>query len=364
MLEKVEIKSINQTEKLFGLDLIRIAATIFVFLFHSIDYLQIDYGIFTPFISEGAIFMIAFFMLSGFVLFFNYHKKDFSDLKSISVFYFKRFISLMPLYWVIYFLYQIFFNRYSLTKNIILLPVELLGIQSIFSDRGLFEFVNNNGTWFISCLLLAYFIFPYLTILVKQMSKVQKLSLFLFCYLVDSFSPLVVYVLQIDDIYSNPFFRILEFLGGMLLCSFFLESNFLRGRKILTIICIICLFLGISILSVNIANYQFYTFLAFPCFAVLIYIAAGCKSGLVKDVAKHKISQYFSKISYAFFLAQFFVWEITIFITEKIMEFSNGSNGIDKNLFLILMSFGLCILFAMAMYEIIEKPCKKVFIKK
>ena len=46
-----------------------------------------DYGILNGFISMGATFMTAFFLLSGFSLFYTCRAQDFSDIECITSYY-------------------------------------------------------------------------------------------------------------------------------------------------------------------------------------------------------------------------------------------------------------------------------------
>ena len=65
---------------------------LFIFLFHSNIHLGCKYGILTSFINMGAIFMTAFFVLSGYVIYYTYQKKDLGKLANIKLFYKKRFM--------------------------------------------------------------------------------------------------------------------------------------------------------------------------------------------------------------------------------------------------------------------------------
>lgn len=56
------------SNRLYGLDFFRLLAVLMVFFFHSSMHMGIDYGVVTSFIRSGAIFMTAFFILSGFVI--------------------------------------------------------------------------------------------------------------------------------------------------------------------------------------------------------------------------------------------------------------------------------------------------------
>ena len=42
--------------------------------------------------------------------------------------------------------------------SLLLTPVEIFGVQSVFNS--LFGILHNGGTWFISCILFAYFVYP------------------------------------------------------------------------------------------------------------------------------------------------------------------------------------------------------------
>lgn len=208
--------------RLYGLDILRIISALMVFLFHSNMHLGCDYGFLTPFIARGDIFMVLFFMLSGFSLYYNYNDREMIALDDIGRFYKKRIIGVYPLYVVIYFLYLVFFNNLSLAKNIIIAPYEILLLQSQFNS--VFNILHNGGTWFISCLALSYFMYPFLQLLLKQIKR-NKIRLVLLLYMICSAAPLVVYTFEISNIYSHPFFRMIEFFIGMIMASFFIDID-------------------------------------------------------------------------------------------------------------------------------------------
>ena len=161
--------SVNQ--RVIGLDLIRISLAVLIFLFHShIHVLKCDYGFFNGFIRMGAIAMTGFFLLSGYAINLSSDSKDMSDIKEIKRFYTKRLISILPLYYtwaLIVIVTKIVAKGIpALWEELILFPVETLGIQSVFST--LFPYSHNGGSWFISCILICYFVFPLIHLLTKQ----------------------------------------------------------------------------------------------------------------------------------------------------------------------------------------------------
>lgn len=109
-------------QRLYGLDILRIVAALMVCAFHTQIHLGADYGPFTTFVSQGAIFMTLFFMLSGYSLFTGYADKPFGDKNNFVAFFKKRFIGIVPMYWIAGLLYnpsKVVTGRggYSLTRD-------------------------------------------------------------------------------------------------------------------------------------------------------------------------------------------------------------------------------------------------------
>lgn len=125
----------------------------------------------------------------------------------------------MPVYYVVAILYIIFLGTETVVQNIIIAPIEILGLQSTFSS--LFGYSHNGGTWFISCILLCYIIFPLIQNMVKQMKMKYKVIIFIINTLILLYAPIIVHIYKTSWIYSNPFYRILEFIDGILLASMF-----------------------------------------------------------------------------------------------------------------------------------------------
>lgn len=99
-----------QIKRLYTVDIFRIISALMIFLFHARSHLNTNFGLLNNFIGNGHIFMIAFFMLSGFSLYYvDYEKKNFNDKYDINPILFikKRLISIYPLYITVYISYTI-----------------------------------------------------------------------------------------------------------------------------------------------------------------------------------------------------------------------------------------------------------------
>lgn len=345
-------------KRVIGLDIFRVLAVLVVFLFHSQLFLNCDFGPLKNFVSMGAIFMTGFFMLSGFVLHQVYGNENLTQINALKKFYLKRAIGILPVYYFFAIVFVLFFGNETLKENIILAPIEILGLQSAFAT--LFTISHNDGSWFISCLLLCYLAFPFIQEIAKQISSRAKILLIILSALILCWSPFVVHQFHTASIYENPFFRGLEFLIGVLLCS-------LRGDASTVKFEFLCrwkfffaeLALFIAAVSAGIykgvapGNFMLYNFVALPAFASMLWTLSGVQSSLLEN---SKVLQFSCRISYAFFLAQSFCW-IPVF---KVQDLS----GIHSGLLDFTVASISCTLIATAMHLLVERPASKVLQQK
>ena len=337
------------SRRMAGLDLFRVVAAIMVLLFHIHIHHDCSFGALTGFVSMGAIFMTGFFMLSGFVLFRTYQEQMLVQMTSLKKFYLKRLIGILPLYFFVSIIYVLAFGTESVSQNLVLLPIEMLGLQSVFST--LFLVSHNDGTWFISCLLLAYLVFPLMQEAVKQMNVRVKLVAIGLCIFVLFWSPLVVHSFGTESIYSNPFFRGLEFFIGVVLASLPVKPRFLMTWKALiveTVILVAAVSLAVR-LNIFVGNYMLYDWIAVPLFACMALTLAGLKSPRLQN---SRTLRYASAASYAFFLAQTFNTQMERFLFAQL--------GVQDNALKIIISLALVSVMAVALHEFVEKPSAKM----
>lgn len=347
----------SQSNRLLGLDLFRIFLAVLIYAFHSYIHLRCQYGVLDKFVWEGAVAMTGFFLLSGFSLQISSAKMDFTDVRYLKTFYIKRLISIMPLYFFVHILKMFWENNEPLINRALMFPIQTLGIQSQFST--LFNHTHNECTWFISCLLASYFVFPLMHTILDKLNVKQSLVLLFVLVFVLLWSPFVQIFVGTNDIYDNPFFRFLEFSIGMILYN--LWERMRDNKKFvrvfnwpIVIVVTVLLIVSISIAySIGIPGYyMLYSWSALPCFIIMILCLANLKIPKLQDSIAIR---YASSISYAFFLAQ----------SVGLWTFSKGIiklTGIDNNLFKIAISFVLCSIISVLMYELIQKPAS-IFLK-
>lgn len=326
-------------------------------MFHShIHVLKCDYGILNGFVRMGAIAMTGFFLLSGYAISLSSGRKDMTNIKEIKRFYTKRLISILPLYYA-WALIVIVTNVIAkgipvIREELLLMPVETLGIQSIFST--LFPYSHNGGSWFISCILICYFLYPLLHQLTKQINDQRRLILVLCLSAILLYSPFIQSYFHLQSIYSNPFFRLLEFSIGVMICQMNMKEDAnckiiqILRKPAICILSVIALLVGVSVaFYIGIpADFMLYNWIALPCFISLLVSLGYIKFQGIRD---SKTIKYLSALSFSIFLSQIIaVWHVVKFAMDYV--------GCDSNWVKILVSTIICFSIANFFHYCVEIP--------
>lgn len=173
---------------------------------------------------------------------------------------------------------------------------------------------------------------------------------FIICICILLYAPLVQHVFTTGSIYSNPFFRCLEFFIGMLLAAYRLDVS-QKSKEVLcnwvtVIITTVIMIIGVSFgirFGVGVGNYMLYSWICLPCFSIILFGLGGIEF-------KHRESRLLKMIcsaSYVIFLSQLY----SNFICKKIIAF----NGIRNNGIILLLGWEVGIGITICL-RIIEKP--------
>lgn len=240
-----------------------------------------------------------------------------------------------------------------------LISMQIIPLQAFFP--GMFNYFLNGGLWFISVLLFLYLLFPYFYHIVKSIQNVK--CFLLFTYILGVF-PLVINCYYPNPaLYHLPYFRICEFLMGMITCKIFIKSKKGECRIFYILFMLLIIFFSVSILFKNNFfndvkfgnNYMYYDTVILIFFPITVLQIS--KNSFLNDIFNNKFSDFLGKIAYSFYIAQF----VCIYIVDHTFKMNNYY-GMDKTLFLIL-SFLLNLFIAIIFYEIFEKRIsKKLFI--
>ena len=216
---------------------------------------------------------------------------------------------------------------------------------------------------FLSCLFLCYLLFPFIKENLRKINKSSKIVITYILIFITIFSPFVVRMYNVSSIYPSPFFRLLEFIIGMIIADYVINYN-KENKKNFSIFFILIeiLFLIFSVTTLSkrtffAGDYTIYNFISVPVFFALIYHSAFIENKVILKICKSSFIQYLSNISFSFFLGQFFCFRITRSLL------SSPLFSVHKNFKMIFVPLIINLLLAIILYELIEKPFRKMLNK-
>lgn len=232
--------------------------------------------------------------------------------------------------------------------------MELLLFQSTID--GTFGVLSNGGTWFVSCLVICYLLFPVFLPTINTIKKKNIYLIIIFLGFIAGYAPILARFMNYGGLYSSPVYRLVEFLIGMLVCKLWLstkEKPSLRCILLCSLGSFAILFLSVHFLSkFNLGDYTTFSFLAIPAFAIILYYFP-----FLQIKISNKPLHYISNIFYEFFLGQFFCFTLTLKLGQIYPILRH--NGLK-----ILTSLLICFIIASLIHEVISKPIKNFFIKR
>lgn len=343
---------INQPTRQIGLDYVRVILMLLIFNFHASMHGGVDYGWIDNFVSQGAVAMEGFFLLSGFCLARQYSQNVIDTGKEIWSFYYKRALRLLPLYWIIWIIKRLGTISTISIQDILLIPFELFGITSAFDG----SFSVSQGDWFVSCMLLCYFLFPLLQMLIQKLSDRNMKCMLLILYVISSLAPVTASICGFSRTYPNPFFRMLQFAMGMMLVSLIERIEIKSYARIaISTICFMMLVFVVSFLHArDWGSYGSYEFITIPVWSIMIILLAYPFSshGIVAKIVLH-----LSRISYAFYLMQVWCYGIALCLVSKI---ELHSLLLNHNSIVLCVSFLTCLIGAEVLTKV-DNGISKMF---
>ena len=350
--------NINKKE-IIPLTSFRFMAAFYVFIFHC----QIHFGyassisLVNDFISLGYLGMVMFFILSGYILSYNYN--EFKTSKEVKKFYINRLARVYPIYLVYgligFPLFLLNIGNIDATLDVEIMQVFLSLFAFIFMIQAwfptLFNIWNFGGSWSLSVEAFFYILFPIIRICINDISEKNLKILFFFSYILASipvlylygFSNTTTFPIMNTYLYINPMFRIGEFLFGSILFVIAQEKRIINFNKILffgLLMLFIILNSSVSFQSLSVLNFIFV-----PLVGLFILYLHSTNVHLFSNI----ILAYLGRVSYSFYLAQFFVFAI---IKSEIVSIN------ITMLYKWILAFTITLFIAVLVYHFVEKPAR------
>lgn len=352
----------NIKNEIRSLTAFRFFAAFYVFLFHVNTRAPIfGDGLLGSFISEGAVGMTMFFVLSGFILSYVYTSVKI-DLRQ---YFWNWFARIYPIYFLAAALALPWLAKdvlsegaatnpfYAVAAGVILLVFGLLMIQAWLPQT--FGFWNNGASWSISNEVFFYFVFLLVRTIISALVTRQLFIAFALLSILSSLVPLSAIVFSNAPksfalFYALPFFRLAEFLCGII--TYRLVTKVIWSRKLrFALLCIIILGVAhVALLGKTLPNYTLHNWIVIPAVSsalALLYDASTAGRGIFEG----SVFVWLGRISYCFYSFQFHVLEGVRWIAP--VKFI-GEIG-----FALLAAVILLLVSAVA-HHLVEEPARKL----
>lgn len=316
--------------RLDAVTIFRFVAAFYVFVFHAYVRIPLNAPAFVKqAMYNGAIGMSFFFVLSGFILTYNYDKCVGKD------YYKKRILRIYPAYLFCGFLTIPFiflnttFGFDEVVKSFTVIILFITSTQGWFHST--FGVWNFGGTWSISVEMFFYAIFPALLGLANS-DRLKMMALVSFISVSAIIPVSLIFNNQVNHVvfYSNPIYRLPEFAMGIVAAKYMQKG--MNVGIVVAFIAVLMLFFA-STLSDH--GWMQHNYIVTPAVClILMYLSKINLSSLASKVLRPFL--YLGEISYSFYLMQLVVFMYLDEIKPSFI-YKNGFTGWVM-LFLLIVS--------------------------
>jgi peptidoglycan/LPS O-acetylase OafA/YrhL len=317
-------------------------------------------------LKEGYIGVSFFFILSGFILAYNYRDSFLNQKTSKSNFYIARFARIYPIHFLTLLIAipltlqnvnfeislwfkQLFFNL-TLTQSFI-------PIKKIY-------FSFNSPSWSISNELFFYLLFPLLILLISKLKvlKYSKGLLIPFLLLLPILMLVIPPIYYKNLFYVNPFFRVFDFIVGILLLELYLKIkntekviNY-NALEILSVSLLVIFFVIHSTLPL-VVRYSIYYWLPMS-FLILVF---AFQKGVLSRLLSNSTMILLGEISFGFYMFHQLVLKYFIMINQSYLHIAN-----EYLIICIILVVSLIVSYISLIWfeNPVSKYIKRVLIKK
>jgi peptidoglycan/LPS O-acetylase OafA/YrhL len=298
-----------------------------------------------------------FFVLSGFIMAYNYSRKFvFLDAKQLEFFYIKRLCRLYPLY-ILTFIISIPVVYLTHFKTNLFSAISTIFLLQSYFPNGIQVFAFNSLAWFISDLVLFYFLTPFILFYFHKLHIVEHLKTLLMLLVMIFFCEISLAYLFNNSMegytfgwwffYISPYFRIFDYIIGLVLGLVFMSSDgFFTLRMSINRI----LFSALEVISILFFVYSFYWvrfFSQYPPlvmgayfipFCVFVIFVFSFQRGIISLILSTKFSVYLGGLSFSFYLIhQLAISYVAIFFATPIYGMTSDIIKITAQLLLLFV---------------------------
>lgn len=332
---------------------LRFFAAFYVFIFHIYNRYSFDSlgKTISDFIAQGAVGVNIFFILSGFILYYNYHDRE----VNFTEFILKRLAKIYPVYLAgfILCLLVVLLMHIKIEYFFEIMMMNLLLVQSYLPKFSMQWY--GSGSWSISTEFFFYLCFPLLLKLISSLSKKNVAVFFALSYIF-SFLPGVLYdqsIIRSELTYTFPPSRIWEFIVGMLTAALVIRYKVTINNLLISII-VISSTVFFYFIGKNLEGHVIQNTIAVPLMAIILCTVTTRKKHILLFLG-NPFFEYLGKISYSFYIIQIPMLRFLVSI-ENFMIYNTFVT--------VLILFFINLIGAIVLYHIIESPLHQFLNKK
>ena len=365
------------------LDMFRLVGALFVVLVHY----EIIFGNFVIYGSLGTTALSWFFILSGFIITYNY--PSLTSMAECKRFYAHRFIRIYPIYFLsvfvassfvlvgYYALDEQFFTEVSRPFEItydlpeqketafwVVAVLQHLTFNQFITSIETLRFVFNGPLWSLVLEVYFYLTFPIFLYLLRPINTLRRIFVAFIVGYILQFLLIQYFLPDVESynimnlnvpVYTNPAIRGIEFIFGMLLCKAFILlpiGTTSSKPNLVPLLLTIVFYLVINVIGERYVPYQYSVFfLAVPVCTLLVFTMARYQ-WYPKEGAAFKFCLWAGGISYVLYC---FHWPLM-----EMIRFSNlVSQTIPFPIHLILI-ITVLLIASHIIYKFVETPIRKL----
>lgn len=331
---------------------LRFVFTLMVFGAHCYE---IDDFFMSHFFKEGFVGVSFFFVLSGFIIAYNYQNKFLEKKTTKRTFWVARIARIYPLHWLTLLIaaalgnYVVATNAFDWCKHFLASAT----LTNAYIPESSYFFSFDSPSWSLCCEQLFYFVFPFLVPIVGNYKNL------LYAFLVVAILMLIGMHYTPESLikgywYVNPITRFPDFIAGMLLYQLYTHlknKNITSRQGSLIEIASIVLFFAFYLYATEIPKvYRYSCYYWLPIAFVLITFAL--QRGVISKILSNRYLKIGGEISFSFYL-------IHLLIITSYLEWQKESSFQIASYISIPVLFCITILLSLISYYYFEKPMNK-----
>ncbi len=349
-MQKKEIKSLT---------FFRFVAAFIVFLFHVPNF---QTGVSNTFFPKGYIGVNFFFILSGFILAYNYHDRMLPTAAKIKEFYIARFARVYPVHFLTFWLtvpIELLVDDIGKVFNYVVIGVMNILLLQIYYPSERVNHSFNGPSWTIAIELVFYAIFPLVLLKTNRQRVIRQhpaifiallyLALVLTAWLATRYIPRPIGPWVAGTL---PPLRCLEFIMGIFLFYLFdANREGLRYKSLAGV-------LEVAVIGLVIGTYALIPFLPkiyndgiyfIPSVVLLIYVFA-YEKGFLSGWFSHPKAVLLGEISFSFYM-----FHIVVITAMKLIPWLPQISPFWS----VLMAFGVTLFLSFLCYFSYEMPLRR-----